>query len=48
MGIETQLLEIEKERAAEQAQEDILLLVANTDRSEYDLLRNRIYNICHF
>ena len=37
-GIETQLLEIEKERAAEQAQEDILLLVANTDRSEYDLL----------
>ena len=38
MGIETQLLEIEKERAAEQAQEDILLLVANTDRSEYDLL----------
>ncbi|MXP75399.1 DUF4316 domain-containing protein [Lachnospiraceae bacterium WCA-9-b2] len=37
-GIETQLLEIEKERATEQAQEDILLLVANTDRSEYDLL----------
>ena len=37
-GIEAQLLEIEKERAAEQAQEDILLLVSNTDRSEYDLL----------
>lgn len=37
-GIEAQLLEIEKERAAEQAQEDIVLLVANSDRSEYDLL----------
>lgn len=37
-GIETQLLEIEKERAAEQVQEDMILLVANTDRSEYDLL----------
>ncbi len=37
-GIEAQLLEIEKERAAEQAQEDMILLVANTDRSEYDLL----------
>ena len=37
-GIETQLLEIEKERAAEQAQEDMILLVANTDHSEYDLL----------
>ncbi len=37
-GIETQLLEIEKEKAAEQAQEDIILLVANSDRSEYDLL----------
>ncbi|HBF9366810.1 TPA: DUF4316 domain-containing protein [Clostridioides difficile] len=37
-GIETQLLEIEKERAAEQSQEDIILLVSNTDRSEYDLL----------
>ena len=37
-GIETQLLEIEKERAAEQAQEDMILLVANIDRSEYDLL----------
>ena len=37
-GIEAQLLEIEKERAAEQVQEDILLLVSNTDRSEYDLL----------
>ncbi len=37
-GIEAQLLEIEKERAAEQAQEDIILLVSNTDRSEYDLL----------
>ena len=37
-GIEAQLLEIEKERAAEQVQEDIILLVANTDRSEYDLL----------
>ena len=50
-GIETQLLEIEKERAAEQAQEDILLLVANTDRSEYDLLnvkgmeRTEIFNL---
>ena len=37
-GIEAQLLEIEKERAAEQAQEDMVLLVANSDRSEYDLL----------
>lgn len=37
-GIEAQLLEIEKERAAEQTQEDIILLVSNTDRSEYDLL----------
>lgn len=37
-GIEAQLLEIEKERAAEQAQEDLIVLVANTDRSEYDLL----------
>ena len=37
-GIEAELLEIDKERAAEQAQEDIILLVANTDRSEYDLL----------
>ena len=37
-GIEAQLLEIEKERAAEQAQEDMIVLVANTDRSEYDLL----------
>lgn len=37
-GIEAQLLEIDKERAAEKAQEDIILLVANTDRSEYDLL----------
>ena len=37
-GIEAQLLEIDKERAAEQAQEDIILLVANTNRSEYDLL----------
>ena len=40
-GIETQLLEIEKEKAAEQAQEDIILLVANSDRSEYDLLSVR-------
>ncbi len=40
-GIEAQLLEIDKERAAEQAQEDIILLVANTDRSEYDLLSVR-------
>lgn len=31
-------MEIDKERAAEKAQEDIILLVANTDRSEYDLL----------
>lgn len=38
MKIEAQLLEIDKERAAEKAQEDIILLVANTDRSEYDLL----------
>lgn len=37
-GIEAQLLEIEKERAAEQEQEDMIVLVANTDRSEYDLL----------
>lgn len=37
-GIEAQILEIEKERAAEQAQEDMIVLVANTDRSEYDLL----------
>lgn len=37
-GIEAQLLELEKERAAEQAQEDLIVLVANTDRSEYDLL----------
>ena len=37
-GIEAQLLEIDKERAAEQAQEDMVLLVANSDRSEYDLL----------
>ncbi|MEE8033548.1 YodL domain-containing protein, partial [Clostridioides difficile] len=41
-GIEAQLLEIDKERAAEQAQEDIILLVANTDRSEYDLLSVRV------
>ena len=40
-GIETQLLKIEKEKAAEQAQEDIILLVANSDRSEYDLLSVR-------
>ena len=40
-GIETQLLEIEKEKAAEQAQEDIILLVANSDRSEYELLSVR-------
>ena len=40
-GIEAQLLEIEKERAAEQAQEDMIVLVANTDRSEYDLLSVR-------
>ena len=50
-GIEAQLLEIEKERAAEQSQENILLLVANTDRSEYDLLnvkgmeRTEIFNL---
>ncbi len=50
-GIEAQLLEIEKERAAEQAQEDIILLVANTDRSEYDLLsvkgmeRTELFNL---
>ena len=50
-GIEAQLLEIEKERAAEQAQEDMILLVANTDRSEYDLLnvkgmeRTEIFNL---
>lgn len=51
MGIETQILEIEKERAAEQSQEDIILLVSNTDRSEYDLLnvkgmeRTEIFNL---
>lgn len=50
-GIEEQLLEIEKERAAEQSQEDIILLVSNTDRSEYDLLnvkgmeRTEIFNL---
>ena len=50
-GIEAQLLEIEKERAAEQAQEDMILLVANTDRSKYDLLnvkgmeRTEIFNL---
>ena len=50
-GIEAQLLEIEKERAVEQSQENILLLVANTDRSEYDLLnvkgmeRTEIFNL---
>lgn len=50
-GIEAQLLEIEKERAAEQSQEDITLLVSNTDRSEYDLLnvkgmeRTEIFNL---
>ena len=49
--IEAQLLEIEKERAAEQSQEDIILLVSNTDRSEYDLLsvkgmeRTEIFNL---
>ena len=52
-GIEAQLLEIDKERAAEQAQEDIILLVANTDRSEYDLLsvkgieRTELLNFLH-
>ena len=52
-GIEAQLLEIDKERAAEQAQEDIILLVANTDRSEYDLLsvrgmeRTELFNSLH-
>lgn len=40
-GIEAQLLEIERERAVEQAQEEIVFLVANTDRSEYDLLSVR-------
>ena len=50
-GIEAQLLEIEKERVAEQSQEDIILLVSNTDRSEYDLLnvkgmeRTEIFNL---
>lgn len=50
-GIEAQLLEIEKERAAEQSQEDIILLVSNTDRSQYDLLnvkgmeRTEIFNL---
>ena len=50
-GIEAQLLEIEKERAAERSQEDIILLVSNTDRSEYDLLnvkgmeRTEIFNL---
>ena len=40
-GIGAQLLEIEKEKAAEQAQEDIILLAANSDRSEYELLSVR-------
>ena len=50
-GIEAQLLEIERERAAEQSQKDIILLVSNTDRSEYDLLnikgmeRTEIFNL---
>lgn len=50
-GIEAQLLEMEKERAAEQSQENIILLVSNTDRSEYDLLnvkgmeRTEIFNL---
>lgn len=50
-GIETQFLEIEKERAAEQSQENIILLVSNTERSEYDLLnvkgmeRTEIFNM---
>ncbi|NBJ03065.1 DUF4316 domain-containing protein [Lachnospiraceae bacterium] len=50
-GIEAQLLEIEKERAAEQSQEDMILLVSNTDRSKYDLLnvkgmeRTEIFNL---
>lgn len=41
-GIETQLQELQNERVAETEQtQDIVLLVANTDRSEYDLLNVR-------
>ncbi len=41
-GIETQLQEIKKEHVTEQEQtQDIVLLVENTDRSEYDLLNVR-------
>ena len=41
-GIETQLQELQKERVTEAEQtQDIVLLVANTDRSEYDLLNVR-------
>ena len=41
-GIETQLQELKKERVTEQEQtQDIVLLVENTDRSEYDLLNVR-------
>ncbi len=41
-GIEAQLQELQKERVTEAEQtQDIVLLVANTDRSEYDLLNVR-------
>ena len=41
-GIETQLQELKKERVTEQEQtQDIVLLVENTDHSEYDLLNVR-------
>ena len=44
-GIETQLQELQKERVTEAEQtQDIVLLVANTDRSEYDLLNVRGMN----
>lgn len=40
-GIEAQLFELEREREAMQEREDAILLVANTDYTEYDLLRVR-------
>ena len=41
-GIEAQLQELQRERVTEAEQtQDIVLLVANTDRSEYDLLNVR-------
>lgn len=40
-GIETQLLELLEERESEQTQENLMLLVENTDHSEYNLLNVR-------